>query len=161
MRTARGVAQLEFGRRQRARRSARNRQPVDAETIEKIDPRIGPVRGRSVLGKGAPEIAEARGRDDAMAAPTQPGREEQPLIEAAARAVDHHDRWPAACDGVFQRARPAVDDDRLSEETACGLRARLAEPARGEGAGGNGQATRRRKDATAGRRYPGAPPCAI
>jgi hypothetical protein len=59
------VAQRELGGRERARRGAGDGQAVDAQMVEELDEDVGLVQGRGVVRKGASEIAEARGSDDA------------------------------------------------------------------------------------------------
>ena len=109
MRAAAGMPDGKLRRGQGAGRPSDHRKALDAQGIEKLHQDIGLVGGRGVVGKGAAEVAEARGCDDPEAALAQAVGEEQPLVEASPGAVDHHERQPVPGDGILQRAGRRLD----------------------------------------------------
>jgi hypothetical protein len=99
--------------------------------IKKLGQHIRLMRGRSVVGKRAAQIAEARGRDDPEPPSPQTASEQQPLVEAAPGSVDHHEGRAIACNSELQRTRARLNHLSLPGQPAFRLHPRFA-----EGAGG-------------------------
>ena len=77
------MAQRELHGRQRACRSAGHRDTADTQVIEQFDQRIGLVPGGRFVRVVAPQVPEARRRDDADAMRPQPFGEREALVETA------------------------------------------------------------------------------
>jgi hypothetical protein len=93
-----------------ARQPADHRQALDAQPVQQRRERVGLVLRRRIRRQVGAQIAEPRRRDRLKAGIDQRRGQEQALVEAAAGAVDHQDRPPAAADRVLQAAESGRDD---------------------------------------------------
>ena len=72
--------------------------------IKEFDQRVGLAFTAWIGGKAAAQIAEARRRDDPVALFDERRAEAEPLVEAAAGAVDHQQRLACPDIGVLEIA---------------------------------------------------------
>jgi hypothetical protein len=81
---------------------------LDPHMVEQFGEGVRLVVGAGIVGIVGAEIAEARGRDDAVSGGDEGLREHQPLVEAAAAAMHHQQRQPVALFGIFHPAEAGL-----------------------------------------------------
>ncbi|MCC2652614.1 MAG: hypothetical protein K0Q60_2777 [Microvirga sp.] len=119
------MTQGELHGRKRPGRAAGDWQPLDSETVQKLNERIRLVLRGGIFREVAAQVAEPRRGDDPDTAPQEAGREAQALIESAAGAVDHQQGGPLPLDRILDDAEASVDEFTP---------ARHSSPCRSEGA---------------------------